>query len=71
MAAVGYDEKFVYVVTWGTLKTMTWEFYDRYAHESYAVLSHDWVNDYKICPSGFDLTALEHDLDVVSKASPA
>lgn len=65
VAAVGYDTEFVYVVTWGILKTMSWEFYEKYAFESFAVLSHDWVNDAKLCPSGFDLTILERDLNLV------
>jgi len=70
VAAVGYDKDFVYVVTWGTLKTMSWEFFEAYTFESYAVLSHDWVNERELCPSGFDLTALERDLDLMNASHP-
>ena len=68
VAAIGYDEEVVYVVTWGTFKTMSWEFFERYTFESFAVLSHDWVSEEKISPSGFELTALERDLALVSNS---
>ena len=42
--AVGYDERNVYIVTWGQLKAMSWQFYNAYAEEAYAVLGHDWFN---------------------------
>jgi hypothetical protein len=68
VAAIGYNQDVVYVVTWGTLKTMSWEFFEKYTFESYAVLSHDWVNCCGVSPSGFDIDALERDLGLV-KAS--
>ncbi len=68
VAAIGYDEKVVFVVTWGTLKTMSWEFFERYTFECYAVLSYDWASNEKGSPTGFDLAALEHDLGLVSAA---
>ncbi len=66
VAAIGYDDKVIYVVTWGRLKTMTWEFFGRYTDEVYAVLSPDWVQRDIKCPSGFDLTTLESDLSLVA-----
>lgn len=66
VAAVGYDEQFIYVVTWGTLKSMSWDFFLRYTDEAYAVLSADWVQQNKQSPSGFDLTTLERDLHLVT-----
>ncbi len=71
VAAVGYNERVVYVVTWGTLKTMSWEFFERYTAESYAVLSRDWVSEEMTSPTGFDLGALERDLYLVSTPSPS
>lgn len=59
--AVGYDQHNLYVVTWGALKPMSWEFYDAYADEAYAVLSPDWVNTHP-APNGFDLATLLADL---------
>jgi hypothetical protein len=69
--AVGYDQRQIYVVTWGALKTMTWQFYDAYADEAYAVLSPDWINQ-KVgtSPSGFNLAALQQDLQEIVQAQP-
>lgn len=66
VAAIGYDETAIYVVTWGTLKTMSWEFFARYTDEVYGVLSTDWVEQDKRSPSGFDLNTLEYDLSRVT-----
>jgi hypothetical protein len=40
---------------------MTWQFWDTYCEESYAVLSNNWLNGNK-APNGFDITALQNDL---------
>jgi hypothetical protein len=70
--AVGYDQRFIYVVTWGAIKPMSWQFYDAYADEGFAVLSPDWINK-KVgtSPSGFDMAALEQDLAAVGQAQAA
>ena len=70
--AVAYDHRFIYVVTWGAIKTMSWQFYDAYADEAFAVLSPDWINK-KVgtSPSGFDMAALTEDLRVVGQAQNA
>ncbi len=65
VAAVGYDEQNLYVVTWGKLKPMSWEFYTAYADEAFAVLSKDWLARKK-APNGFALDALERDLSRIS-----
>ena len=62
VAVVGYDDQSLYAVTWGRLKTMSWEFFQRYAEEVYAVLSIDWVAENATCPTGFDSATLERDL---------
>jgi hypothetical protein len=62
--AVAYDERNVYVVTWGQFKAMSWQFYNAYAEEAYAVIGKDWFAK-KLngkAPSGFDLATLEQDL---------
>ncbi|MGB0123623.1 MAG: hypothetical protein WA419_12415 [Silvibacterium sp.] len=68
VAAVGYDEQNVYVVTWGQIKPMSWEFYTAYADEAFAVLSKDWLARNK-APNGFALAVLEKDLSHI-KAHP-
>lgn len=65
--AVGYDERNLYVVTWGALKTMSWEFYQAYMDEAYAVLSNDWINKkLGTAPDGLNLATLQQDLSAVS-----
>jgi hypothetical protein len=66
VAAIGYDHQFIYSVSWGRLKTMTWDFFERYADEVYAVLSTDWVQRDTGCPTGFDLPTLSRDLSLVT-----
>ena len=67
--AVAYDQRFIYVVTWGAVKTMSWQFYDAYADEAFAVLSMDWINkQVGTAPSGFDMTTLQSDLAAVTRA---
>lgn len=65
VAVIGYDEQNLYAVTWGQLKTMSWEFFERYAEEVFAVLSSDWVAENADCPTGFDCSTLEKDLALV------
>ncbi len=62
VTAVGYDADGVYVVTWGRLKAMSWDFYTRYNVEAYAVLSSDWVRRHQASPTGFDFESLQNDL---------
>jgi hypothetical protein len=64
--AVSYDDDNLYVVTWGEIKTMSWEFYNAYAIESYAVISHDFIDGKGLDPAGFDLAALEADLKKIT-----
>jgi hypothetical protein len=67
--AVAYDPQNIWVVTWGALKSMSWQFYATYADEAFAVLSPDWINtQLKTAPQGLNLKALEADLAAVTKA---
>jgi hypothetical protein len=59
--AVGYDQRNLYVVTWGALKSMSWQFYQTYMDEAFAVLSPDFLTGQK-SPTGFDLASLQQDL---------
>lgn len=58
---VAYDPRGLTVVTWGQLLRMTWEFWQAYCDEAYAVLSADFVSKGK-APNGFDLKTLQADL---------
>jgi hypothetical protein len=65
---VAYDANGLTVVTWGTLQTMSWAFWDAYCEEAYAVLGgSDWVKgSTSMAPNGFDLATLVADLKAVS-----
>jgi len=67
VTAIGYGEDGVSVVTWGRLKLMSWDFYQHYNVESYAVLSPDWVHRNQACPSGFDCVSLMRDLVLLQR----
>ncbi len=62
VCAVGYDRDHLWIVTWGRLKPITWEFFVAYMDEAYAVLSRDWLRKTGRAPSGFNFASLERDL---------
>jgi hypothetical protein len=66
ISAVAYDQRNLYVVTWGAVKSMSWQFYATYADEAFAVLSADFLKGGK-APEGFDLAQLKLDLAEIEK----
>ena len=58
VAAVGYDSRYVYVVTWGKIQKMTWGFYLKYCDEAIAYLSAEMLTDGKSL-DGFNLAQLQ------------
>jgi hypothetical protein len=65
VVAEAYDPQGLTVITWGEKKRMTWGFFQIYCDEAYAVLSEDWLKDDHRSPSGFDLAALQADLQAI------
>ncbi len=65
---LGYDSAYLYVVTWGTLKSMSWDFCVAYCDEAYALLSPDWIAPGGESPSGFDRAQLQSDLSSLTRA---
>ena len=61
----GYDETGLTCVTWGALQKLTWAFWDRYTDECWCLVSEDFMSGGKT-PEGFDLAALEADLQLVT-----
>jgi len=59
---VGYDTRFFYVVSWGGIIPMTYEFYRTYSDEAYAAVSKDWLNAQGKNPLGFDLEKMLADV---------
>lgn len=68
---LGYDPNGLYVLTWGQVKVMGWDFLSAYATEAYALLSADWLDPSNITPGGLDMAQLEADLAQITQPSPA
>lgn len=43
----------MWVVTWGQIQMMTWDFFRTYCDEAYCALSHEWITNSGQSPSGF------------------
>jgi len=65
VAVVGYDPGGLTMVTWGQTMRMTWEFWEAYCVEAYALLSPLWV-----VPSGLDHAALQADMTRLKAIAP-
>jgi hypothetical protein len=63
---VGYDDRYITLVTWGGLLKMTWNFFEEYCDEAYTCFSQDIFNGSGKCPAGFDTAQLLTDLKKVA-----
>jgi hypothetical protein len=61
MPVIGYDKKYVYLVTWGKVVAATWEWVNKYRDESIAYLSLEMLQNGKSL-EGFDLSTLRADI---------
>ena len=59
---VEYDTRGLTCITWGAPLRMTWQFYDTYCDESYAVLSTDWFDNTGMSPDRFKFSELKADI---------
>lgn len=59
---IGYNSKGLQIITWGKEKTMTWEFFETYCEEAYAVFSEDFISKHRT-PIGVDVSSLKKDLE--------
>lgn len=59
---LGYDERGLTVITWGATQRMTWQFWQAYCEEAYAILSPDYLTKAKANPQGINLEQLQEDL---------
>ncbi len=62
---VGYTPTGPICVTWGALKQMTWDWWETYAEEAYALLSPDWLRATGTDPAGVDWARLDADMRAV------
>lgn len=71
MYAVDYDDKYVYLVTWGAIKLCTWNWWRTYVKrnqggEAYALIfARDIASGTKLLPSGFNIQQLLADEGVI------
>lgn len=63
VAAFKYDSENLYVVTWGKAKRMTWDFYETYMEEAFAVVSREFTTKRPSVKSAhLNLTDLKRDV---------
>ena len=62
--AVGYDQNYLTVLTWGNTQQATWSWWDECVDEAYAILPPE-AKDPKFAP-GFNLAQLQADLAAVA-----
>lgn len=56
---VGYDDQWVYCITWGAVQRMTWAFFRKYFEELWAAISTEWINEKTgLDPEGVELSVL-------------
>jgi hypothetical protein len=62
-SSIDHRQSTITCITWGQPKRMTWAFFEKYCSEAYALVSRAWIETSGLAPSGFDLAALEKDLE--------
>jgi len=55
-------------ITWGQQLQMTWQFYQTYCDEAYAILAPDWLNSRGLTIDGFNGIQLRADLNALATA---
>lgn len=61
-SVIAYNETSLTCITWGALKKMSWNFWNSYVDESYAMLSPDWIEKSGKSPSGQTFNVLTDDM---------
>lgn len=59
--ALGYDNDYIYVITWGKVQKMTWAFFDKYCDEAICYISLEMLKGEKSV-EGFTAKQLQDDL---------
>lgn len=44
VTGVGYDDKYLYIHTWGQVQKVEWQFYMAYFNQAFALVSREWIN---------------------------
>ena len=67
---IGYDADWLYVITWGKVQKMSFEFFKTYCDEAWAALSVEMLNGQGLSPEGFNLSQLQADLAALPNVPP-
>jgi hypothetical protein len=67
VAVIGYDSDGLTIVTWGAVKKMTWQFWNAYCDEAYAIISTDFFAPAGTSSGGFNIRALYNDLKYIAQ----
>jgi hypothetical protein len=62
---VGYDESYLYAVSWGELVKVTRSFWDRYAEEAFVPVSREWCDATGVDPAGVKWDALQAGMEAL------
>lgn len=62
VSVVGYDPQWLYVVTWGHLQAMSWQWWQTYGEEAWAAMAPEFMR-LKKGPTGADLKVLKLGLE--------
>jgi len=65
IVAIGYDEEGVFIVTWGTVIKATWEWFEKYVDEAYAVLYTEQVEKNRGPLATFNIDQLRADIEAL------
>jgi hypothetical protein len=57
---LGYDDQYLYAITWGAVQPMAWDWWSTYSDEAWVVLSEEFSRAGKV--NGIDVAALQADL---------
>lgn len=56
---VGYDTKYVIIITWGDEQRVTWRWFKKYCDEAWALISEDFINRLGRTPQGLNVDRLK------------
>jgi len=65
VCVLGYGADGFACITWGQIQYMTNAFFSAYVDEIYAILTPQWIKSTSLSPSGFDMAALQTDLQAL------
>jgi hypothetical protein len=57
---LGYDDQYLYAITWGAVQPMAWDWWSTYGDEAWVILSEEFSRAGKV--DGIDVAALQADL---------